>query len=134
MISRKTKDPNLTPEQHMLLEYAQKRIRQKKLLYRHTVLFLIGSVFLFLINKILKYGEDYDWYIWAILAWGFFLVFHFITVFVTHKFMGPDWERQQSEKLVVSQRQRISELQKEIETEFPMGQINKKKEPWEPSP
>ena len=118
----------------MLLEHAQRRIRQKKRLYRHTVIFFVGCVFLFLINKILKYGEAYDWYLWAILAWGFLLVLHFINVFVTQKFMGENWERTQRELLVSKQRERIAEIQKEIETEFPLGQINKKKEPWEPSP
>ncbi len=133
MFSKKTSDPHITSEQHTQLEYAQKRIKQKKRLYRHVAVFLIGVVFLFLINKILKYGEEYDWYLWAILAWGFFLVFHVYTVYITQKFMGPEWERAQREKLVAKQRQRIAQIQKEIETEFPLGQINKKKEPWEPS-
>ena len=133
MFSKKIKDPQLSAEQHMQLEYAQKRIRQKKLLYRHVVIFLIGCVFLFLINKILKYGESYDWYLWGILVWGFLLVMHLVNVFVTTKFMGADWEREQREKLVTKQREKIAEIQKEIETEFPLGQINKKKEPWEPS-
>ena len=48
--------------------------------------------------------------------------------------MGENWERNQRELLVSKQRERIAEIQKEIETEFPLGQINKKKEPWEPSP
>ena len=133
MFSKKVKDPLLTTDQHEQLEYAQRRIRQKKILYRHIVLFMVGAVFLFLMNKILKYGEDYDWYLWALLLWGFLLVIHVVNVFITHPFLGADWERNQREKLVAKQRQRISEIQKEIETEFPLGQVNKKKEPWEPS-
>ena len=130
----KAMDPHFTTEQHLQLEYAQKRIKHKKNLFRHFVLFLIGSVFLFLINRILKYGETYDWYIWAILAWGFLFAFHFFNVFVTQKFMGPEWERKERERLVAKQKAKIAELQKEIETDFPISQINKKKEPWEPSP
>jgi len=42
--------------------------------------------------------------------------------------MGKDWERKQRENLVAKQKQRINELQKEIETEFPLSKINKKKE------
>jgi hypothetical protein len=42
--------------------------------------------------------------------------------------MGLDWERAQREKLVLKQKQKIAELQKEIETEFPLSNINKKKE------
>lgn len=134
MFSRKTQDPPLSPEQHLQVEYAQRRIKQKKRLYRHMVVFMIGCVFLFLLNKILKYGETYDWYLWAILAWGFLLALHFVDVFITKKFMGPQWERKQRENLVAKQKERIEEIQKEIETEFPLGKINKKKEPWEPSP
>ena len=115
-------------EQHYLLEHAQNRITQKKRLYTHFVIFLIGSVFLILINKILKYGESYDWFIWVITAWAFLFVVHAFNVLVTHQFMGKDWERKQREKLVSKQKQKIAELQKEIETEFPVGSINKKKE------
>lgn len=115
-------------EQHELLENAQQRIKQKKRLFSHFVVFLIGSVFLVLINKILKYQEQYDWFIWAITVWAFLFIVHAFNVFVTHRFMGKDWERSQREKLVAKQKQRISEIQKEIETDFPLSKINKKKE------
>lgn len=117
----------IDPEQHRQLEYAQRRIRQKKRLFSHFVIFLIGCVFLFLMNKILKYGVAYDWYLWAIGIWLFLICVHFFNVFVTQKFMGPDWERSQREILVKKQREKIAELQKEIETEFPSSNINKKK-------
>lgn len=128
MFSKNKATPEIDIEQHELLENAQKRIRQKKRLYVHLVIFLIGSVFLILINKILKYGEDYDWFLWAITAWGFLFVIHIINVFVTQKFMGLAWERKQREKLVLKQKKRIAELQKEIDTDFPLSKINKKKE------
>ncbi|MFK5974249.1 MAG: 2TM domain-containing protein [Flavobacteriaceae bacterium] len=120
--------PELDLEQHDLLENAQNRIKQKKRVYTHFVIFLIGSTFLVLINKILKYGESYNWFIWGITLWGFVLVIHIFNVFVTQKFMGKAWERTQRERLVSKQKKRISEIQKEIETEFPLSQINKKKE------
>ncbi|SHJ81116.1 2TM domain-containing protein [Pseudozobellia thermophila] len=113
-------------EQHVLLENAQARIKQKKRLYTHFVIFLIGSVFLVFINKILNYWETYDWFIWAITFWGFLFAIHVFNVFVTQKFMGPEWERSQREKLVAKQKKRIAELQKEIETDFPLSKVNKK--------
>ncbi|WP_343487582.1 2TM domain-containing protein [Allomuricauda sp. d1] len=128
MFSKKKSTAEVDVEQHELLENAQKRIKQKKRLFSHFVIFLIGSVFLVLINKILKYGESYDWFLWAITAWAFLFVIHAFNVFVTSRFMGKDWERQQREKLVAKQKQRIAELQKEIETDFPLSSINKKKE------
>lgn len=124
----KKKKPELDLEQHELLENAQKRIKQKKRLFSHFVIFLVGSLFLVLINKVLKYGETYDWFVWAILIWAFLFVIHAVNVFVTQKFMGQDWERSQREKLVAMQKKRIAEIQKEIETEFPLSNINKKKD------
>ncbi len=127
MFSKNKKTSELDLEQHELLETAQKRIKQKKRLFSHFVIFLIGSVFLVLINKILKYGDTYDWFIWAITLWAFLFLIHAFNVFVTQKFMGRDWERSQREKLVAKQKKRIAELQKEIDTDFPLSQINKKK-------
>jgi hypothetical protein len=126
MSSENKSEPSIDKEQHEQLEYAHKRIRQKKNLYVHFVLFLVGSIFLVLINKILKYGEEYNWFIWAITFWAFLFVVHLVNVFVTQKFMGLDWERKQREKLVEKQRQRIRELQQEIETDFPMANYKKK--------
>jgi hypothetical protein len=128
MFSRKKQPSEIDLEQHEQLEYAQGRIRQKKRLYMHFVIFLIGCVFLILINKIFKYGETYDWFLWAIILWAFLLVLHLVNVFITHKFMGQEWERGQREKLVRKQREKIAALQKEIETEFPLSNINKKKD------
>ncbi len=128
MLSRQKVKPMIDPEQHEQLEYAHKRIHQKKRLYAHFVIFLIGSLFMLLINKILKYGETYDWFIWAITFWAFLFIIHFINVFVTQKFLGTGWERAQREKLVQKQKEKIAAIQKEIETEFPISNINKKTE------
>lgn len=114
-------------EQHELLENAQKRIRQKKRLYTHFVIFLVGSVFLVLINKILKYGQEYNWFIWAITFWAFIFVLHIFNVFVTNKFMGKEWERAQREKLVRQQRLRIAELKQQIDPEIEIETDTKKK-------
>ncbi len=126
MFTKNKTKPELNLEQHDLLESAHTRIKQKKRLYEHFVIFLIGSVFLVLINKILKFGVEYDWFIWAITFWAFLFVIHVVNVFVTQKFMGKDWERQQREKLVLRQKEKIAALQKEIETDFPLSRINKK--------
>jgi len=127
MFTKNKTKPELNLEQHDLLESAHARIKQKKRLYEHFVIFLIGSVFLVLINKILKFGVEYDWFIWAITFWAFLFVIHVVNVFVTQKFMGKDWERLQREKLVLKQKEKIAALQKEIETDFPLSKINKKK-------
>lgn len=104
-------------EQFELYENAKSRIKQKKRLYYHFIVFLIGSVFLIILNKFLNIGEEHDWFVWAILAWLFLFIFHFINVFVTQKFMGKEWVDTQTEKLVLKQEQKIAKIEKEIEKE-----------------
>ncbi|XLS29914.1 2TM domain-containing protein [Flavobacteriaceae bacterium M23B6Z8] len=115
MFSKNNPTGKIDKDQHELLENAQQRIKQKKRLYLHFVIFLVGSVFLIIVNKILGYGETYDWFVWAITFWAFLFVIHLFNVFVTNKFMGKDWERAQREKLVRKQEAKISKLEKEIE-------------------
>lgn len=114
--------------QHELLEHAQERIRQKKKLYIHFVFYLIGSVFVFVINKVLKYGEEYNWYLWVILIWTFISIMHAIDVYFFKTFMGIEWERKQREVLVAKQKKRISELQKETDKEFPISRYSTKEQ------
>ncbi|WP_445382927.1 2TM domain-containing protein [Robiginitalea sp. IMCC43444] len=128
MLSKNKKGTTLDLEQHEQVEYAQRRIRQKKNLYRHFVFFLIGSVFIVFLNKILKYGETYDWYLWVILVWSFFLLVHLVQVFIMDPFMGQQWERRQREQLLQKQQERIRALQKEVEASHPLPEPPKKKD------
>lgn len=107
-------------EQHELYENARMRAKEKKRLYYHFIVFLVGGVFLILLNKFLKVGENIfeNWFVWAIVLWFFFFVLHFINVFVTHRFMGKDWERIQTEKLVLEQEVKIAKLKKQMEDEY----------------
>ena len=127
MSSKKKAEPNISLEQHEQLEYAQKRIAQKKKLYRHFILFLVGSLFFILLNKALNYGVEYDWYLWGILLWLFFLILHALNVFLLNTFMDQEWERNQRERLVAKQQERIAALQKEINRGLPIPDPNKKK-------
>ena len=115
MFGKKKETPQIDKEQLELIENAQRRVRQKKRLYIHFVIFLIGAVFLILANTVLGIGKDVqffgiDWFVYAIFTWLFFFVYHVFNVFVTHKFMGKDWEKQQLDKLVAKQQQRIEKL------------------------
>lgn len=115
MFGKKKTTSTIDQDQLELIEYAQKRIKQKKRLYIHFVIFLIGAVFLILANTILGIGKDFtiagiDWFVYAILIWLFLFVYHFVNVFITNKFMGKDWEKQQLDKLVSQQQKRIEKL------------------------
>lgn len=106
-------------EQHQLYENARRRVIQKKRLYIHFVLFLVGSIFFIALNKIFKVGESFlkDWFVWAILLWFFIWVIHFVNVFIFKRFMDKEWERKQTEKLVLKQEIKIAKLEKEIARE-----------------
>lgn len=79
-------------DQHEMYDYARKRIKQKKRLYFHFVLFFIGNIFIFIINKWIKVEESINWYIWTITSWLFIFILHFIKVFITDSFMNKNWE------------------------------------------
>ncbi len=124
MFGKKKETPQIDKEQLELIQNAQKRIKQKKRLYIHFVLFLIGSLFLILANTVLEIGKDFtlfgkEWFLFAILIWLFFFIYHIFNVFVTHKFMGKAWEQKQLDKLMVQQKLRIEQLKNELKKEAP---------------
>ncbi|MFC4634105.1 2TM domain-containing protein [Dokdonia ponticola] len=124
LFSKKT-TPAIDPEQRALIENAQARIRQKKKLYRHFVLFLAGAVLMIIINPVLGIGKDitlfgYDWFLWAILLWTFFFLVHAINVFVLKRFMGKEWEEEQINALVIKQQKRIAELEEQVAILHPL--------------
>ena len=115
MFGKKKSISQIDKDQLELIENAQRRIKQKKRLYIHFVVFLIGAIFLIVANTILGMGENfkifgYDWFLFAILIWLFFFLYHLFNVFITHKFMGKAWEKEQLEKLVSKQQKRIDQL------------------------
>lgn len=121
MFSKTKKSKRIDPEQREQYEYARRRIKQKKNLMRHFILYLVGSVLLIIINPVLGYGNDIlfkDWFIWAILIWTFIFLVHLFNVFVMNKFMSKEWEDRQMEKLKARQAERMAELQKKVDTEL----------------
>ncbi|HER39995.1 MAG TPA: 2TM domain-containing protein [Salinimicrobium catena] len=134
MPTKKHTSSKIDPEQRELIERAQERARQKKRLYQHFIVFLIGSVILILVNVIFDLGKDIrpfglDWFVWAIIFWAVIILIHVFNVFVTNKFFGKDWENRQVEKLVAKQHRRIEELQRKVEKDHPLP---KKHEPYIP--
>lgn len=102
-------------EQHELYEYARNRIKQKKRLYFHFILLIIGSLFLFIANNWLSFYPEKKWWIWAVTIWCFLFILHFIKVFITDAFMNKNWERTQIEKLMDLQTKKIEKLKNEID-------------------
>jgi len=104
-------------EQYEIYEKARKRTKQKKGLYFHFILFLIGSVFFVVLNKIIKYKPELDWFVWAILIWLFILIVHFINVFVMNRFFGKEWVRIQTEKLIEKHQIKLDKLEISLDKE-----------------
>lgn len=138
MFSKKKAVPQIDKDQLELIKNAQSRIKQKRRLYIHFVIFLIGAVFLIVLNTVIGIGEStkifgLDWFVFAILAWFFLFTYHFFNVFVTHKFMGKQWEQKQMDKLVAKQKARISELEDTVISSTPKMEhttsIEEKKSP-----
>jgi len=103
-------------EQHEIYENARNRVKQKKRLYVHFIVFIVGSIYLIFLNKYLKIDESLfvNWFVWVIFLWLLFFILHFINVFIISRFMGKDWERKQTEKLILKQEVKIAKLEKEI--------------------
>lgn len=119
MFGKKKTVPKIDKEQLEMIKYAEKRIKQKKRVYVHFVVFLIGAVFLILANTVLGIGKDFtiaglNWFVIAIIFWLALFIYHFISVFITHSFMGKQWEEQQLETLVAKQQERIDTLKQKF--------------------
>lgn len=125
MFGKKTQKPQIDKDQLELIENAQRRIKQKKRLYTHFVVFLIGAVFLIFANTVLGIGETFtifnqNWFVIAISIWLFIFLYHIFNVFVTNRLMGKDWEKAQLDKLVGAQKLRIEKLKQKVEKDFPV--------------
>lgn len=104
--------------QHELYEYARRRMKQKKRLYFHFILFFVGSIFFLIIHRVLDldFYPGSNWDLWAIVIWAFIFVLHFIRVFITDSFMNKNWERSQIDKLVAKQERKIQQLQSKVDS------------------
>jgi len=99
-------------QEFQLYEYARKRVNAKKNVYYHFITLLIGVGFMYIVNNWLDILPQYQWYLWGAILWSVVFIIHFIQVFITHKFMGKEWEQKQIERLVKKQQDKLNELEK----------------------
>ncbi|MCF4101950.1 2TM domain-containing protein [Gillisia sp. M10.2A] len=128
MFSKKKNASKLDSEQRELYENARKRTIQKRRLFQHFVIYLIGAILLIIINVVIGYREDftpfgYDWFVIAVLAWTFLFLIHLMNVFVINSFMGREWQQRTIEKLVRKQKDRIAEMQQKVDRDYPLPHI-----------
>lgn len=144
MFSKKKDPSKLDAEQREIYDNARHRILEKRRLFQHFVIFLVGAIFLIVLNVVVGYKEDfkilgYDWFVTVILIWAFLFFIHLINVFVINSFMGKTWKNRQMERLVSKQKEKIVEMQKQVEKDYPLPEHQKvkpveKKEELKPGP
>ncbi|GAA4314777.1 hypothetical protein GCM10023115_27880 [Pontixanthobacter gangjinensis] len=138
MFSKKKNTSKIDYEQQELYENARRRAKQKKRLFQHFVFFLIGSVFLIVLNVVIGYKEDVkpfgqNWFVWIVLLWALIFIVHFFNVYIVNSFMGRDWEAKEIDKLVKKQKEKIAQLQEKVEREHPLPNKDRPAERLEPS-
>jgi len=132
MFGRKKKEsPAIDPVQKELIENAQRRIKEKRGLFTHFVVFLVGAVGLIIISQILMQNKPatllgVEWWIWVLFAWLLLLIYHAFKVFITNRLLGPEWEKRQYERLVGKQQERITQLEKKVAQEQPLPEVTAK--------
>ena len=109
-------------EQIELLEYAQKRIRQKKFLYYHFVLFLFVSAITLSLDYVFNIASDinlleYSWSFWVVFSWFFLFIFHVFNVYVTGRFINKSWIKNQKNKLIKIQKLEIENIKAKMDIE-----------------
>ena len=109
-------------EQIELLEYAQKRIRQKKFLYYHFVLFLFVSAITLSLDYVFNIATDfnlleYSWSFWVVFSWFFLFIFHVFNVYVTGRLINKSWIKNQKNKLIKIQKLEIENIKAKMDVE-----------------
>ena len=109
-------------EQIELLEYAQKRIKQKKFLYYHFVLFLFVSAITLSLDYVFNIATDfnlleYSWSFWIVFSCFFLFIFHVFNVYVTGRFINKSWIKNQKNKLIKIQKLEIENIKVKMDVE-----------------
>jgi len=131
MFGKKKPTNTIDPQQQALFEHAQERIKEKKSLYNHLVFYLVGCLFMVLLNLVFKIGLDWklfnlDWYVYGILIWTFFFLVHAVKVMLLTKFMGKAWQAEQLELLVSKQKEKIAKMEEKLDLQIPKEVVSEK--------
>ena len=122
MLFKNNDSSDINEDQIALIEYAQNRIKSKKRLFFHFSIMIIGFISMLTSNLIFEFKKDiilfdFPWSYWLCSTWFFLFFIHLFNVYVTNKFMGKMWEKNQMKKLVNKQQIKIAEIKTELEKE-----------------
>ena len=110
--------------EHEIYEKARKRVKQKRWLYYHFIVFVLGLIFIFTLNSIFALEEKIfaNWHIVAVIVWTFLFLLHVVNVFITNRFFGKEWERIQTEKLISKHNIKAEKFEKQFIKEHQLKQ------------
>jgi dihydrofolate reductase len=122
MLFKSKSNTNIDEEQIKLVENAQKSVKQKKRLFCHFSIMLFGIATLLITNILFEIKNEirpfnFPWSYWISVFWFLILIAHIYNVFITNRFMGKDWEKEEIKKLVLKQEIEISKIKIELEKE-----------------
>lgn len=113
-------------QEFKMYEYAKRRVKQKRLLLFNFVLFVLGGILMYCINNFVQDPlQVTQWWMWVMSIWTVVLVVQMVNVFVVDRFMGKAWQDKEVERLIELQRQKIEELRKKVEKDFPLVNLKR---------
>ncbi len=110
---------------------ARKRVKSKKEFFEHLTVYIVMSIFFFLLNALTAFGNW--WFYWPILGWGIGVMFHYFEVFGFPGIpnMSEEWEEEQirEEMKKLEQRNSSYDLDDDYE-ELKLREVQKEKKKW----
>ena len=105
MLFKNENNDKINEEQIKLVENAQRRVKQKNILFYHFSLMFFGNISLLTINLLFNFKEqivffNYPWSYLAVSFWFLLFSIHTYNVYITNRFMGKNWEKEQISVLV----------------------------------
>ncbi len=122
------KKNNVIPDnqEYRMYDYAKSRVKQKRLLLFHFILFIIGSILMFCINNFVQDPVVVGhWWMWAVSVWAVLLLIHVVNVVFVERFMNRAWQDREIKRLIDLQRRKIDELRKTVEKDFPLVNVQR---------
>ena len=107
-------------------EYAKSRIKQRRMVLFHIVVFILGSIAIYGYNMWVQNPAEIGvWWGYVVGAWALLVFFHVINVYIVNRFMGKAWQEQETARLVILQQEKIKELRVKVEKDYPLVDVQR---------
>ncbi|MDR0230467.1 MAG: 2TM domain-containing protein [Flavobacteriaceae bacterium] len=107
-------------------EYAKTQIKQKKMLFFHFVVFVLGSILMYCFNEWVQDPiVSGKWWPFTVSFWALIVFLHAVNVLIVNRFMGKRWQDKQIAKLIQQQQKKIDELRAKVEKDYPLVDVQR---------